>query len=167
MKRIEQQVKRKAKRSTGILKVLMVVFAILFLLMGIMFDRGFMLFCIVFLGMYYWFSANAGREYEYIYVDGKLTINVIKGSRKLQQVQYLDTSKLEVVAPYNHSAVAMYKKSNGSKLPKFDYTSYEDDIMYYTMIITDESGKKIKLLLDLNEEMLTELRRKNPQKVYM
>ena len=51
-------------------------------------------------------------------------------------------------------------------MKKYDYTSYEDDIPYYTMI-TYEDNKKIKLLLDLNNSMLEAIKRVYPQKVYM
>ena len=62
---------------------------------------------------------------------------------------------MEVTAPHWHESVAKYKKNGGTEqLKKFDYTSYDDNIPYYTMIIK-EDGRKIKLLLDLTEEMLT------------
>ena len=45
------------------------------------------------------------------------------------------------------------------------YTSYEDDVPYYTMII-QEDGRKIKLLLDLTEEMLHTMKTQFPERVY-
>lgn len=51
----------------------------------------------------------------------------------------LNLENLEVVAPSGHEVVAKYRKKGGTeKLPKYDYTSYEPDIPYYTMIITEE-----------------------------
>ena len=62
--------------------------------------------------------------------------------------------------------VAKYKKNAGTeKLKKYDYTSYEDDVPYYTMII-QEDGRKIKLLLDLTEEMLHTMKTQFPERVY-
>ena len=46
-----------------------------------------------------------------------------------------------------------------------DYTSYDDNIPYYTMIIK-EDGRKIKLLLDLTEDMLHTMKTQHPEKVY-
>lgn len=48
---------------------------------------------------------------------------------------------------------------------KYDYTSYDDNTPYYTMIIK-EDGRKIKLLLDLTEEMLHTIKTQHPEKVY-
>ena len=56
--------------------------------------------------------------------------------------------------------------SGTEKLKKFDYTSYDDNIPYYTMIVY-ENKEKIKLLLDLNDSMLEAVKRVYPQKVYM
>ena len=73
---------------------------------------------------------------------------------------------MEVTAPHWHESVAKYKKNGGTEsLKKYDYTSYDDNIPYYTMIIT-EDGRKIKLLLDLTEEMLHMMKTQHPEKVY-
>ena len=65
-----------------------------------------------------------------------------------------------------HESVAKYKKNGGTEqLKKFDYTSYDDNVPYYTMIIR-EDGRKIKLLLDLTEEMLHTIKTQHPEKVY-
>ena len=62
--------------------------------------------------------------------------------------------------------VAKYKKNGGTEqLKKYDYTSYDDNTPYYTMIIK-EDGRKIKLLLDLTEEMLHTIKTQHPEKVY-
>ena len=68
--------------------------------------------------------------------------------------------------PHWHESVARYKKNGGTeKLKKYDYTSYDEDTPYYTMIIR-EDGHKIKLLLDLNEELLHAMKTQYPEKVY-
>ena len=166
MVKIEQQVKKKSKRTTKLLKIFMIIAAILFLLLGIVFSTGYMLFCFIFAGMYFWFDSNADKEYEYVYCDGKLSIYVIKAKRKKIEAHVLDLASLEVVAPHEHESVRMYKKGMGEDLPKYDYTSYEDDIPYYTMIIFD-NNQKVKILLDLNQEMLIDMKRKYPTKVFM
>ena len=71
---------------------------------------------------------------------------------------------MEVTAPHWHESVAKYKKNGGTEqLKKYDYTSYDDNTPYYTMIIK-EDGRKIKLLLDLTEEMLHTMKDTAPGK---
>lgn len=97
----------------------------------------------------------------------QLTIDVIYGNKYRKTAHELDLRQLEVVAPHWHGSVAKYKKNGGTEhLKKYDYTSYEEDTPYYTMIIK-EDGRKIKLLLDLTEEMLHTLKTRYPQKVFL
>lgn len=165
--KITKQVKRKAKRFSKLLSRAMVVLAILFVCLGIIFDTGLMLPAFLFAALYYFFSVNTDREYEYNLENGILTIDVIRGKRRRKTAHTLNMKDMEVIAPNWHSAVAQYRKDGGSvKLPKFDYTSYDDEIPYYTMIVM-ENEQKIKLLLDLGGEMLEMLKRTYPQKVYL
>lgn len=165
--KITKQVKRKAKRFSKLLSRAMIVLAVLFVCLGIIFDTGLMLPAFLFAVLYYFFSVNADKEYEYNLENGILTIDVIKGKRRRKTVHTLNMKDMEVTAPNWHEAVARYRKDGGSvKLPKFDYTSYDDEIPYYTMIVM-ENEQKIKLLLDLGGEMLDMIKRTYPQKVYL
>jgi len=92
---------------------------------------------------------------------------VIRGKRRRKTVHTLDIKDVEVIAPNWHEAVEKYRKDGGTeKLKKFDYTSYDDNIPYYTMIAYEDK-EKIKLLLDLNISMLEAIKRVYPQKVYL
>ena len=63
----------------------------------------------------------------------------------------LKLEEMEVTAPHYHEKWQNIKEYRNGETEKYDYTSYEDDVPYYTMIIR-EDGRKIKLLLDLTEE---------------
>ena len=113
------------------------------------------------------FTINSDKEYEYVLDNGILSIDVIRGKRRRKTVHTLNMKDVEVVAPNWHDAVAKYRKNGGTvSLPKYNYTSYDDDIPYYTMIVM-ENKQKIKLLLDLDNEMLSALKRLYPQKIYL
>lgn len=166
--KIVTEVHKRKKESTRILQLVMIVSGTAFLLMGIMFSRGFMLPCFLMAGLYFLFEANADVEYEYTYEGDILTIEVIKGHRKKQTAQILDLSRLEVLAPPDHEAVSRFRKKGGTiHLKKFDYTSYDKNIPYYTMIIRTGSHEQIKVLLDLTDDMMMRMKRKYTQKVYM
>ena len=161
-----QQVKRKQKKMTGVLRKLMVVFGVFFVLLGIMISQAFMLAGFLLVALYFVFDVLSRKEYEYI-LDGKtLTIDVIYGKRYRKTAHIIDMTEMEVTAPNRHEAVAKYRKDGGGvRLPKFDYTSYEDDIPYDTMIVIEDREKK-KLLLDLNQELLFALKKQYPSKVF-
>lgn len=163
--RIVKEVHRKQKSAAGLLKTSMIILAVVFLLLGIMFSRGFMLPCFLMAALYFIYEYYSEKDYEYILEGRKLSIAVIRGRRSRKMVHELDLDQLVIVAPHDAAAVMPYRKGapEGS-LPKYDYTSYEDNIPYYTMII-GSGGHRTKFLLDLDEEMLGYLSRMYPGKV--
>ena len=113
----------------------MVVLAVVLVILAIIFDTGLMMPAFLFAALYYVFSINADTEYEYAMENGILTIDVIRGKRRRKTAHTLALKDLEVIAPNWHESVAKYRKDGGTeKLKKFDYTSYDDNIPYYTMI---------------------------------
>ncbi len=163
--KIVKCVHRKEKAGSGTIKIIMVILAVLFMIMGIMFSRGFMMPCFLMAGLYFFYDAGSVKDYEYILEDRTLQIDVIRGHRYRSKAHELDLEGLVVLAPHDSEEVAQWRKGGSEKIRKFDYTSYEDEVPYYTMII-NENNEKIKLLLDLDEEMLDNLKRKYPNKVY-
>ena len=165
--RIVQQVKRKEKAMTGILKKVMILFAVLFVVIGITIEQGFMLPGFLVTGLYFIYDVLSQKEYEYVLEDGRLEISVILGGRYRKEAHVLELKDIEAVAPSRHEKVAEYLKEGGSiRLPKYDYTSYEENVPYYTMIVM-ENKQKIKILMDLNGEMLEYMKRLYPDKVFL
>lgn len=162
-----QQVKRKEKAMTGVLKKVILLFAVLFVVMGITISQGFMLSGFLAAGLYFVYDVLSRKEYEYVLDGDRLQISVIFGGRYRREMHVLDLKDMEVVAPSRHEKVADYLKEGGSvKLPKYDYTSYEENVPYYTMIVM-EDRRKIKILMDLNEEMLGFMKRMYPDRVFL
>ena len=165
--RMVKEVHRRVKSSTKILKTVMIVLCVLFMLFGIVFDRGMLFLALLTAGMYFVFDAYIIKDYEYVMEGNAFTISVIHAKRRRREAHVLNLKDLEVLAPNWHEAVAKYRLKGGTeKLPKYDYTSYEPEVPYYTMIIM-EGRKKIKLLLDLEEDMLFAIKRMYPQKVFV
>ena len=147
--KIVEQVSRKKKRMSGVLCVVMIIFAVLFVVMGITISQAFMLPGFLLAGLYFVFDIFSQKDYEYMMENGQFEIDVIYGKKYRKTAHILELSNLETVAPHWHESVARYKKNGGTeKLKKYDYTSYDEDTPYYTMIIR-EDGHKIKLLLDI------------------
>ncbi len=164
--RVVQQVRRKEKAMTGALKKVILLLAVLFVVMGITISQGFMLSGFLAAGLYFIYDALSRKEYEYVLEEGRLQISVIFGRRYRKEVHVLDLKDMEVVAPSRHDKVAKYLKRGGTeRLPKYDYTSYEENVPYYTMIVM-EDRQKIKILMDLNEEMLECMKRMYPDRVF-
>lgn len=164
--KVVEQVQRKKKSMSGVLRIVIAFFAVIFVLMGIIISQAFMLAGFLLTGLYFVYDVLSQKEYEYTMEGNHLTIDIIYGKKYRKTAHELDMADMEVTAPSGHEAVKRYKKITGEeKLKKYDYTSYDDQIPYYTMI-TWEDGKKIKLLLDLNNNMLHILKHLCPERVY-
>lgn len=164
--RIVTEVHRDKRASAKVLEAVMIVLAVLMLLAGIVFSRGFFLPCFLMAGLYFLYDRNAVKDYEYIYEDKVLTIDVIKGHVSRTTALEISMEDVEIVADHASDAVAQYRKGAAEgNLRKYDYTSYNDAIPYYTMIANVE-GHKVKLLLDLDEAMLSEMMRQYPRIVH-
>jgi len=164
--KIVKQVTRRPKPLYKVMKTIMIVLAVILILLGIMISQGFMLPGFLLVALYFAYTTFGQKDYEYVLEDNRMTIDVILGKKHRKTAHILDMESLEVIAPNWHEAVAKYRKNGGSiRLRKYDYTSYEPDTPYYTMIIM-ENREKIKLLLDLDDEMLQPLKRKYPEKVH-
>lgn len=164
--RIVEQVSRKKKRMSGALRKMMIAFAVFFVLLGITIAQSFMLAGFLLAGLYFVYDVFSQKDYEYTLENDRLTVDVIYGKKYRRTAHVLEMSEMEVTAPHWHERVARYKKNGGTeKLKKYDYTSYDDNIPYYTMIVK-ENGHKIKILLDLTEEMLHMVKTQHPEKVY-
>ena len=164
--KIVEQVSRKKKSMSGVLRKVMILFAVIFVIMGITISQSFMLAGFLLAALYFLFDIFSQKDYEYTLENDTLSIDVIYGKKYRKTAHVLELKNMEVTAPHWHESVAKYKKNGGTEqLKKFDYTSYDDNIPYYTMIIKEDGGK-IKLLLDLTEEMLHTMKTQHPEKVY-
>ena len=97
--KITVQEKRKQKAGAGLFKGLMDFFGVLFVLMGIMFSRGFMLSGFLLVVLYFIFDTFSKKEYEYTLDGMELRISVIWGGHYRREAHVLNLQEMEVVAP--------------------------------------------------------------------
>ena len=102
------------------------------------------------------FTAAVHRSWEYTLDEGCLVIERVsdRGRRVLHR---LGMGDIEIVAKPDDPAVARFRRGGGEKVPKYDYTSYRENVPYYT-VIAREDGRRIKLLLDLTPEAVALIR---------
>ena len=119
--KIVEQVSRKKKSMSGVLRVVMIIFAVLFVVMGITISQAFMLPGFLLAGLYFVFDIFSQKDYEYMMENGQFEIDVIYGKKYRKTAHILELSNLETVAPHWHESVARYKKNGGTeKLKKYE-----------------------------------------------
>lgn len=153
-------VDRKARSSEIFLRRCMAVLTVVFLLQGIMISSGFMLPCFLMALGYFVYQHASKRQYEYTLDEEMLRVERVgdRGRRLLWEIPF---SEIKLLCPADAPEAAPYRKGGSVKVKKYDYTSYRDDVPYYTLIAED-GGKTVKLLLDLTPEAIRRVRRINP-----
>ena len=157
-------VSRRIRPAEKMIRGVMGVLAVFFLLQGILFSSGFMLPCFCMTLTFFIFGHLYKREYEYTLDNGYLIIERVSnlGRRILHEIPYREIRLL--CRPDAPEAVP-FKRGGEIRVKKYDYTSYQEDIPYYTLIAGRE-GKQMKLLLDLTPEAVTVLRHACPEAVH-
>ncbi|MBR1822404.1 MAG: hypothetical protein IJ769_12405 [Clostridia bacterium] len=163
MDRLVISVTRRARPSEKLLRGVMVALAAVFLLLAVAGDRGMMLPCFLMAMGYFVYTHATRRLYEYILENGRMRIDRLLERGRVTQHEF-SLKDVEILARPRDEAVAPFRKDGAVKLKKFDYTSYDDAVPYYTMIVR-EDGRRIKLLLDLNEAAIDRVRRENREAV--
>ena len=134
--RIVEQVSRKKKHMSGALRKVMVIFAAIFVLMGITISQAFMLPGFLLALLYFAYDIFSQRDYEYTMENGQLTIDVIYGKKYRKTAHVLKLEEMEVTAPHYHEKVAKYKKNTGTEKLK----KYEDYLKMLGNIAEEENN---------------------------
>ncbi|MDD6208554.1 MAG: hypothetical protein PUB10_08560, partial [Clostridiales bacterium] len=87
--RMVKEVHKRVKPSTKILKVVMIVLCVLFMLFGIVFDRGMLFLALLMAGMYFLYDAYVIKDYEYVMEGNTFTISVIHAKRRRREEHVL------------------------------------------------------------------------------
>lgn len=96
--RIVEQVSRKKKHMSGALRKVMVIFAAIFVLMGITISQAFMLPGFLLALLYFAYDIFSQRDYEYTMENGQLIIDVIYGKKYRKTAHVLKLEEMEVTA---------------------------------------------------------------------
>ena len=88
--KIVEQVSRKKKSMSGVLCVVMIIFAVLFVVMGITISQAFMLPGFLLAGLYFVFDIFSQKDYEYMMENGQFEIDVIYGKKYRKTAHILE-----------------------------------------------------------------------------
>lgn len=111
-------------------------------------------------GVYYVFIMTS-VEYEYVLVNGELTVDTVYGKSRRKRAGVFDIKKSEVIAPVKSEYAAVY---NNSQIKSFDFTSGADESRAYLMVAPYGAGNA-KVFFEPNEDMINAMRLQAPSKV--
>ena len=159
---VEQLVSRKTSMTNMLLRTCAIISGILvtyimMVLVGLISIVAAFAICY---GIYYLFQMTS-IEYEYVLVNGELTIDTIYGRNKRKTAGVYDIKKCEVIAKTGSSSVVSYERND--KMKEFDYTSGENDKDVYLIVASYGAGNA-KIYIEPKEEMVEALKTQAPNK---
>ena len=148
-------IKKETTAGKKLLK-LGIIAALALLVLVSMLLSPFILVIAVILGFVAWMFLipRLDVEYEYLYVNGELDIDVIYSKQKRKKV-----ASYEVIAPANSHALDSYKSEKVR-----DFTSGKNAKNEY-IAIYNKDGKRDAIKVELNDTILNDMRRMAPRKV--
>ncbi len=160
---VECLVKKDESTLGKFLKILLIMLAAVFAVMGLMMIAGGLPLLLAFaagVGAYF-VSIYTKVEYEYLYLDKELSIDKIYGQTKRKKVATYELERMEIIAPFHSHRVDMYKNRN---VTVKDYSIGREEKPDLRYSVYYEGN--IKLVLSPNEELIKALRNAAPRKVF-
>ncbi len=159
---VEWLVKRKEPAYAWPVRIVMGILCIFSLLMALTQVWGILLLVAAGIGTFFLFQ-TLSIEYEYLFVDGTLSIDKILGKARRKKVIECAKEDLLIVAPSDSFVLKDYETKD-SKL--IDCSSGEKGKKPYAFIYK-KGPQHIKLLLEPNDKFIQAYRNTSPSKVVL
>ena len=157
----EIMVKQKQTPFDRVGKVLMIFGIILLVLAGFVINPIMLLFAVGGIFAFSYFSAGFNREYEYLYVNGDLDVDVIKNRQRRKKQGSYALNQLQMAAPEGSHDLDSYLASG--KVVIKDFCSHvEGDKV--TCLVYDQEDHRVMIKVNLDDEVLTDMKRRDPRK---
>ena len=146
-------------------KLLRIVSIVVFILSLLMFSAGILFAlagCLVMGGLFWYSNREAGKEFEYVYVDGDISFDAVynKSKRKSQLKTKWEETKL--VCRGNAPELEGYRQKNAKTQ---NYTSNMKPMKDVYALVIEREGVPIIVYCEPADEMIEMMWRKAPSKV--
>lgn len=157
---VEWLVKKKTPAYMAFLKILTIMLAVCFIVVGFLFLPALLIGIIMAVAAYFVYL-NSDLEYEYLYVDKELTVDKVMAKSRRKRVATFDLDKMEIVAPVKSWHLDNYKNRSDKEV---DYSSGVENQPDRRFIFFYDGQKKI--IFEPNAEMIKAMQMAAPRKVF-
>lgn len=157
---VEWLVKRKTPAYMMLLRILSIMLAVCFVLLGF-FSILAMIIGVILAVAAYFVYLNSDLEYEYLYVDKELTVDKVMAKTRRKRVAVYDIGKIEILAPVKSWHLDNYKNRTDKTV---DYSSGEEK-QPDTRYVFFYDGRQ-RVIFEPNEEMIKAITMVAPRKVF-
>lgn len=156
----EWLVKRKPPAYALLVKIVMIILCTVSVVLALTTMVGIIILALVGAATYFLFQ-SLNLEFEYLYVNGQLTIDKIMGRSRRKQVWEGKMEEIQIIAPTDSYVLKDYETSN---MKTVDYSSGIPGAKTYA-IVSQAGGNSVKVIFEPNEKMLRCIRQTSPRKV--
>jgi len=158
---VEAGVKRKDTLVTIALRISMIMVSVLLFLLAFII-QWVMILAAALICLDIFLIPYLKVEYEYIFCDGQIDFDCIRGGARRKHILRIDMEEVEIVAMKNSHALDSYQNISG-KGRVFDFTSGTENGRVYTVVV-HHNGNLIKVSFEPSEKMLSCIQQKSPRK---
>lgn len=112
----------------------------------------------------YFIIPKTDLEYEYLFVNGELDIDMIMSKSKRKRVKSLNITEADLVAPLNSHRMDYY--NGNQKMKILDYSSGNPEHKRFAVIIRD-AGAACKVIIEPDDTMANAIKNSAPSKVFL
>ena len=159
---VEQLIRRKSPAGFNAIRILMIVLAVFSVAVGILVSPLGFLTAIAAGGVAVVLQSNAEIEYEYLFVDRELTVDIIRNKARRKKVGTVEVNHMELFAPAGSDRLKAYL-DKGLKVR--DYSSQMEDSDPYAIVYNGKKGMEI-MLVEGSEELYKCFFTTAPRKVF-
>ena len=154
-------VKRVMTTAEKILRAVLIAVTVLCIAAGLMLWPFLPAGIVLAVGCYF-LVPGLDLEYEYLYVNGEIDIDKIMAKQRRKRCASYDVANLELAAPTGAAALDRYLQQKDVRVR--DYTSRRPNVDSWTLVFNSRKGWE-PVKLELDEEIIGDIRRRAPRKV--
>ena len=158
----EYLVKKKPTALDAVIKYGLIILTVLAALAGLFVSPVILVLAVILGVVSYLVIPKTDIEYEYLFVNGELDIDMVMAKRK--KVNTFDLREADLIAPVNSQRMAYY--NNNSKLKILDYSSGDESHRRFAVIIRAD-GDTCKVILEPDDTMAQAIKNSAPSKVFL
>ena len=160
---VECLVAKKSSFLLRLLKTLLIMFAVIFLILGMISTlsiAGLIIAIVLGVGAYF-AHMYADIEYEYLYLDKEISIDRVMAKSRRKRIASYDVERMEIIAPVKSYHLDSYKNR---EMKTIDYSSgvVEQPDKRYMMVYEGNT----KIFMEPSAEMIKAIQMVAPRKVF-
>ena len=113
---------------------------------------------------YYFIIPKTDLEFEYLFVNGELDVDMIMSKTKRKRVKSIQLSDADIMAPLKSHRMDYY--NGNSRLKTLDYSSGNQQHRRFAVIIKS-GGENCKIIIEPDEQMAQAIKNSAPSKVFL